>query len=203
MADKPILFSGEMVRAILDGRKTVTRRVAKQFSGQPERWRLEGDMMAFDGGFEYAHLRCPYGRPGDLLWVRETWRPFTANGSVDAAVQYKADSAIEQVFMTPDYINRFPESPDKWRPSIHMPRWASRILLEVVSRRLERLQDISEADCIAEGAPGGHGVIPGYAYAATPLEHYRHIWTEINGQASWDANPWVWVVEFKPQPNGD
>ena len=78
-----------------------------------------------------------------------------------------------------------------------MPRWASRITLEIASVRVERLNDISEADCIAEGCAGGHGAIPGYAYAATPFEHYRALWESINGTGSWDMNPWVFVIEFR------
>lgn len=199
MAEKPILFSGEMVRAILDGRKTMTRRTRglNRFNGQPDRWRIEGNMMAFDGGFDYVKTSpCPYGRPGDLLWVRETWRPFTANGSIDAAVQYRADSKIEQVSMTVDYINRFPESPDRWRPSIFMPRWASRITLEVTAVRVERLQDISEEDAMAEGISP---ITDSLSNCNGSVYYFRSLWDSINSKRGygWDVNPFVWVVEFR------
>jgi len=88
-------------------------------------------------------------------------------------------------------------APSRWRPSIHMPRWACRLVLEIVSVRVERLQDISDAECIAEGCPGGHGAIPGYGYNATPYEHYRWLWESINGAGSWAANPWVWCITFR------
>ena len=85
----------------------------------------------------------------------------------------------------------------KWKPSIHMPRIASRIELEVVCVNVERLQHISEAECIAEGCHGGHAAIPGYGYAATATEHFRHLWQALYGKDSWDENPWVWAIEFK------
>lgn len=198
-----------MARAINADRKTQTRRIVKP---QPE-WTEPATAWTFhedghSGPGWYAHnddypeegslfYRCPYGQPGDRLWVRETWREFIDSECVDGVrhelgrdVLYRADGDSSKF---------------AWRPSIFMPRWASRINLEVVHVRVEKLQDISEADAIAEGAPGGHGSIPGYLYAATPHEHYRHIWESINGTGSWDANPWVWVVEFKriEPPKGD
>jgi len=91
----------------------------------------------------------------------------------------------------------YEQSHARWRPSIHMPRWASRLSLDIVSVRVERLQDISEEDARAEGCSGGHDSIPGYAFSATPREHFRHLWGSINGAESWDANPWVWVISFK------
>ena len=195
MKERPILFSAPMVRAILAGQKTQTRRVVKP---QPD----PGCVGHFGLGNPFVrtaerNVGCPYGQPGDRLWVRETWREFIDSECVDGVrhelgrdVLYRADGDSSKF---------------AWRPSIFMPRWASRINLEVVHVRVEKLQDISEADAIAEGAPGGHGSIPGYLYAATPHEHYRHIWESINGTGSWDANPWVWVVEFKriEPPKGD
>ena len=83
----------------------------------------------------------------------------------------------------------------RWRPAIHMPKWAARIWLDITGVRVERLQQITEADCRAEGAHGGHGSIPGYGYSATPLEHFQHIWTSTGGD--WAANPWCWVIDFK------
>ena len=169
-------MNAPMVRAVLDGSKKQTRRIAKLL--------LPGDKNYIFAGSteEWASKRaaqCSYGQPGDLLWVREAF--CDATKAMAGRVLYRATGDIAC----------------GWKPSIHMPRWASRILLEITDVRAERLQDISEADCIAEGAAGGHGSIPGYNYAATPLEHYKHIWETINGHGSWAKNPWVWVIKFK------
>ena len=198
MKERPILFSAPMVRAILAGQKTQTRRAAK-----PVRHPDLGN--TYDPGalvleYEPQHVidrACPYGQPGDRLWVRETWMDLSGTGielitGSRSRYAYRADTPAGSYG---DETSK--EYGLKWRPSIYMPRAASRIKLEVVHVRVERLQDISEADAIAEGAPGGHGSIPGYLYAATPHEHYRHIWESINGAGSWGKNPWVWVVEFK------
>jgi hypothetical protein len=136
-------------------------------------------------------------KAGDRLFVRETWGTCSIFDDVAprdlpsfAPVKYYADGKI--VGATAGYGLML-----KARPSIHMPRRLSRILLEIVAIRVERLQDISEADCVAEGCAGGHGSIPGYGYSATPAEHYRWLWELINGAGSWDANPWVWCLTFK------
>lgn len=214
MKERQILFSAPMVRAILEGRKTQTRRVVKpipQMVTDKSIVTWDGDAAFLMRLLDQVGRSCPYGQPGDRLWVRET---FFAYGrwekrfsdekgreelnfidmtmECDRAYQYAADN--------PDVPLKRGRGPlPGWyrRPSIHMPRQASRILLEITAVRVERLQDISKGDCIAEGAPGGHGVIPGYTYSATPDEHYRHIWQTINGIDSWEANPWVWVIEFK------
>lgn len=210
MKERPILFSAPMVRAILAGTKTQTRRAAKPQLSEVQ-WieeRESGFFLCADGQptcctgvwetHEYAlqaPIHCPYGQSGDRLWVRETWAGQKHRPLSQGALFYRATDGEhccgKQLPLS--WVEREP----RWRPSIHMPRWASRITLEVTGVRVERLQDISEADCIAEGAPGGHGAIPGYGYAATPSEHYRDIWTSINGAESWDANPWVWVIEFQ------
>lgn len=231
--ETPLLFNAPMVRAILEGRKTQTRRVVKQ---QPPAidgayWEVIvcGDCVQFlatdevDPDFEnplhQSTVRNPHGQPGDLIWVKEPWRigedvgegwyPGAFTG--DLHLIYDSDGYRDYRSFPADY--RWPRNAkethnsegtdEHWIsygpiPSIFMPRWASRLLLEVISVRVERLQDISEADCIAEGAEGGHGAIPGYNYSATPCEHYRHIWESINGPGSWDANPWVWAINFKP-----
>jgi hypothetical protein len=194
MTERPILFSAPMVRALLAGTKTQTRRPVK---GIPLTW-LEGGMSA-----EFvAHPQnraCPYGQAGGRLWVRETFADLHGTG-----VEHRDNEGRRQRFAFAADCPPGSHSDElrkeyglKWKPSIHMPRVASRILLEVVSVRVERLQACSEADARAEGAPGGHGSIPGYQFSATPLEHYRHIWESINGAGSWDAKPWVWVVEFR------
>jgi len=194
MKERPILFSAPMVRALLTGTKTQTRRVAK---GLALEWLSEGFTLEFVA--DYQNRLCPYGQPGDRLWVRESgWErpertPKMMREGADTwpRFAYAADGWSDQ-----DRAD-FKAWGFKPRPSIHMPRWASRILLEIVSVRVERLQDISEAGAIAEGTPGGHGAIQGYAYNATAAEHYRHLWEQINGTGSWEANPWVWVVGFK------
>ena len=186
MKERPIIFSAPMVRAILAGTKTQTRRALA-----PDLFISSGGAvvrMASAGpattGIREAH--CPYWRqPGDRLWVRETWAPRTLG----------AWPLMDQ-HMKPLYraSEDRPEWKRIWKPSIHMPRWASRITLEVTGVRVERLQDISEADAIAEGAP--------WAACGAPQEGshkagFAQLWESINGPGSWAANPWVWVVAFK------
>ncbi|MGG4053530.1 hypothetical protein ABEW79_17965 [Delftia tsuruhatensis] len=214
MKERPILFSAPMVRALLDGTKTQTRRIVKPqpdstHSGFPY-WHVGGYRASWcrsaaDGGpLEPANpLLCCYGQPGDRLWVRESWFP---DPPADGTWAYAAWAGCRegQIAGVPDrfrhpafccYAADWLHGEVRWTPSIHMPRWASRIMLEITGVRVERLQDISEADCRAEGAHGGHGSIPGYGYSATPLEHFQHIWKSTGGD--WAANPWVWVVEFQ------
>ena len=190
--ERPILFSGPMVRAILDGRKTQTRRVVKLkchdgFEVGPN---YEGEHWPVRGG---DRMPCPYGKPGDRLWVRETHFKY-GGGFI-----YRAD-----------YGNLTPISDGiggPWKPSIHMPRVASRISLEITGVRVDRLQDISNEDCVAEGITAiGKGVrMPDGRYAqagryetkaSTVRQLYSELWESINGPDSWAANPWVWVVEF-------
>ncbi|HBO1246099.1 TPA: hypothetical protein L4E97_004786 [Pseudomonas aeruginosa] len=201
MKERPILFTGPMVRAILEGRKTVTRRVMKP---QPD---FLGSMVdpntpfkTLDAGL-HARITCPHGQPDDRLWVREAW---AADAQVDAIaprdlsqdepIWYPADFSVRQTGCS--MISK-----GRGRPSIHMPRWASRILLEITAVRIERLQDISEKQALAEGVElEGEGVCwAGAAGTASdsPVESFRLLWELINGAGSWNANPWVWVVEFK------
>jgi len=199
MKEHPILFSGEMVRAILEGHKTQTRRVVKN----PER--LDGLMLA---GEEPDW--CPYGGPGDRLWVRETWgvgtRPCPHRGWVDG-IEYRADTAYLE---GPDLLHlrtdveppdtfEFDAVPDGWRPSIHMPRWACRTVLEVVSVRVERLQEITEEDARAEGFPDPPG--QNRMYPDRARYWFQNLWDSINAKRGhpWDLNPWVWVVEFQKE----
>jgi len=197
ITERPILFSAPMVRAIIDGTKTQTRRIVKvrgvDFIGgagqqnDPDAWgyenpRAEGYLTLKNG------IPCPYGKTGDHLWVRETHfisdEEHEAVGgailtSVEPKVYYKADDKD---------LRAWPG----WRPSIYMPRWASRITLEVESVRVERLQAISEADAIAEGIKPFPS-IP----SKIPVMQYQDLWESINGPGSWEANPWVWVITFK------
>jgi hypothetical protein len=207
--ERPILFSAPMVRAVLAGTKSQTRRalkfqpygVAEVASGNHLFDFRTGDLSDYTDVIDMRGLllRCPHGQPGDRLWVRENgWErpertPKMMREGADTWVPYYYDADG----ITPQEVADFKAWGLKRRPSIHMPRWASRLALDVTGVRLERLNSISDADCVAEGAPGGHGAITGYRYNATPREHYTHVWTTINGKESWAANPWVWVIEFR------
>lgn len=223
MADRPILFSAPMVRSILAGTKTQTRRAMKHQPGPHATVTVEefnptiidrhGDAQPgpevfgawWDDG-EHA-LACPYGQPGDRLWVRETWRE-TSEGrawhyAADGTVLPKQRDKELQAFLA--HRAPFTWESYKWRPSIHMPRAASRITLEVTGVRVERLQDIREADALAEGIvrlpDGGFGLPAGEHYHHTdPRLSYLGLWEAINGDGSVEANPWVWVVEFRRLP---
>lgn len=201
------------VRAILAGTKTQTRLILKEQPPDgtnsistwhhpnddrlgPHFWSWGPDPT--DEMVDYIQpnwaLPCPYGKPGDRLWVRETW----ARCEEDGQMMYRADvgSCIHADMWEQGRIEGVPRY--RWRPSIFMPRWASRITLEVTGVRVERLQNISEADAVAESVtadcPIGH--IP--AHAKAPHTYcYAQLWESINGAGSWDKNPWVWVVEFK------
>jgi len=197
MKERPILFSAPMVKAILSGSKTMTRRVVKQDREGLLDCRPTPAWDAF-----WKCVACPYGQPGDRLWVRETW------AAIDGvAVRYVADN-VSRVFPV-----SWPQSAaihglharhgNKRRPSIHMPRWASRILLEITDVRVERAQDISEDDARAEGIAYSErfeGYCTGEAEhfnSHDPRQSYFSLWEAINGAGSVAANPWVWVVEFK------
>lgn len=208
MKERPILFSGPMVRAILEGRKTQTRRVVEPQPGNG--WKFEEPPVLGritsphpkKGKFGvFIHRKtnyvfpesdlivCHYGQPGDRLWVRETWSKALHGCGVELLERWEPGregpfgvGAIYAATPHPDY------KPDKWRPSIHMPRWASRITLEVTGVRVERLQEISEQDAEAEGAH--------YEFKIA-RRGFEAIWNSISGPESWDANPWVWVVEFR------
>lgn len=195
MKERPILFSGEMVRAILEGRKTMTRRVV---NGMPESMFIDWVDCAYiqctDGGDQYKRIVCPHGIPGDRLWVKETWYDNLG------VVRTSADGRDEVYYRADGLPDMEGEEHDlKWRPSIHMPRWASRLTLEIVSVKVERLRGISEKDCFAEGAPpipiGGWP--DGTVY---PRPWFQQIWDSTDGKkpgCSWQENPWVWAIEFK------
>lgn len=192
MADRPILFSAPMVRAILAGTKTQTRRPLRDgtwFDPTHGVIKMAPVALAVTG---FAPVACPYGQPGDQLWVRETF----AEG-----IHQMAD--LNHWAYAADLFGEQQRLGDRWKPSIHMPRAASRITLEVVGVRVERLQDISEADAVAEGIERS-GECNWRDYLDHPhndftsaRRSYRSLWEQINGPGSWGANPWVWVVEFK------
>lgn len=227
--ERPILFSGPMVRAILEGRKTMTRRVVKPQppKGVTDIVRLCSEFVAAYPNrkaikpFDYT-ATCPYGQPGDRLWVRETWRVGAWSEEGKIAVDYKADGYCRREWLTVDDENLFARlwqqstddaiaaigqreryewnpgsSPCRWRPSIHMPRWASRLTLEILSVRVERVQDIRDDDAEREGVDTTNASIPGYC-----RERFRRLWDSINAASGygWDANPLVWVVEFRRLP---
>lgn len=206
--ERPILFSAPMVRAIIDGMKTQTRRIVKpqppsyidELHGNDLRgrapYRLDDNETGavLGSGFQDDNdvfYKCPYGIPGDRLWVRECWGLFDtqpSDGPERAYVYYRATDGDDRDL-------RY----QLWRPSIHMPRWASRITLEVVGVRVERVQDISEADAEAEGFERTFAA-DGSEYGAgltTATEAFAALWSKITGPASWSENPWVWVVEFR------
>lgn len=211
MKERPILFSGPMVQAILDGRKTQTRRIVKP---QPRKSQIDnGTVFSSKDPFMMLTKECPYGKVGDSLWVRENHAliecvcqaaPAALRGGckecggVGTIVEYAADGKLN----------------GKQRPSIHMPRWASRITLQITDIRVERLQEIDEIDAEAEGlevheftdaygterrafsfgdylSDNGVGT---YDYSAVSV--FEELWKSINGHDSWDANPWVFVVNF-------
>jgi len=203
--ERPILFSAPMVRAILEDRKTVTRRAIKV---QPH-IDASGNFCVGSSNYgqdgygkpvtkHFVSGCCPYGKPGDRLWVRETC---FINDYRETKVPEEERAETEIVYRAdPLPCWEGEESEIRWRPSIHMPRWASRILLEITAVRVERLQDISRADIRAEGLQcppelASDDVSPNYRdwYPAA----WRELWESINGADSWTTNPWVWVVEFK------
>jgi hypothetical protein len=184
----PILFSAPMVRAILDNRKTQTRRVMKpqpiEVTGSGKRVYKDADFKkswedVSGTGYGSGYSDCPYGQPGDRLWVREA---YTSNYFDGGAHGYRADwtPAAAELLIEP-----------RWKPSIHMPRAACRILLEITDVRVERLREISVRDAEREGYPKDYGDDPG------AIPWFRSLWQSINGPDSWEANPWVWVIEFK------
>lgn len=216
MKFRPILFSAPMVRALLNGSKTQTRRVVKP---RPDRYMgkrcmLQPHELAGEvNQGEYSN--CPYGQPGDRLWVRETWC-----GEIDGHTSqliYNEDGNTYKCLYRADgqhvvlddgdgftKTNKDGSEASPWKPSIHMPRWASRITLEITGVRVERLHAISEADAIAEGIDADVSSATlssiGTRDVAGPVAEYSVLWEQINGPGSWDLNPWVWVIEFKRVP---
>ncbi|WP_316419343.1 hypothetical protein [Klebsiella pneumoniae] len=210
MKERGMIFNGEMVRAILDGRKTQTRRIIKDCTvGRDQISKFIQIEKKFIGCYpedvpELIRECCPYGVPGDRIWVREAFRVHSRATDV-ATLVYKAserNSWTEQTHRVPVAVCNKPATPEKWTPSLHMPRWASRILLEITDVRVEQLNAISQEDAQAEGmeltgwrptysAPDSGGEV------MTPYDNFAELWSSIYGADSWRANPWVWVIEFK------
>lgn len=202
MKERPILFSGEMVRAILAGRKTMTRRIVTPqppidylaigsgYVGADQYW------TTFDDPANAAALitaKCPYGKPGSRLWVKETWAiDFEKN------ILYRATDESPSSMGTYGAKKIVDGVPSVWRPSIFMPRAASRLTLEITAVRAERLQDITEEDAKAEGVVVERAGIDRSFGEAIAIAQFRILWDQINAKrAPWSSNPWVWVVEFK------
>ncbi|HFD1369675.1 TPA: hypothetical protein ACF1IH_001000 [Klebsiella quasipneumoniae] len=235
MKERGMIFNSEMVRAILDGRKTQTRRPIKwkqtRFTEIGER--EDGSKWPWSEDAEHAcdfWHPCPFGAVGDRIWVRETWSDVNLDGA--PAVAYRADDEVydlmeNESLLDEDGAFNYQDTrvskyqfaawhsdlisgiEGNWRPSIHMPRWASRILLEITNVRVERLNAISEEDARAEGIIDG-GCLncgePEPCGCANPepdaTDAFAYLWQSIYGQESWNANPWVWVISFKPVEGG-
>lgn len=219
--ERPILFSAPMVRAILEGRKTVTRRAMKCQPDADASITVESYNVTVTNrrGYQEAGLeifgawwrdgesgcKCPYGKPGDRLWVRETW--YCDHFEVMRGPYLKPDDldvgeAIDDgtLVYAADGLTPYEADQPIWKPSIHMPRWACRILLEITDVRVERLQDITYEQAAAEGVHRGPlrewcASDEGGACHKYPVPAFRDLWQSVGG--NWDANPWVWVVEFK------
>lgn len=227
MTERGMIFNGEMVRAILDGRKTQTRRIMKiqpEHSGLGLRRVIDSKNGSDDGKYFWSSsdacglkarsksFTCPFGVVGDRIWVRETfqgplvheelfeeYRAYPEKFETPEYCEYAADGGVR-----PEYCDLDDNLRHGWLPSIHMPRWASRILLEISDVRVERLNAISEEDARAEGIIDG-GCLncgePEPCGCANPepdaTDAFAYLWQSIYGQENWNANPWVWVIEFK------
>lgn len=220
MTERPLLFNGAMVRAVLAGTKTQTRRLWKMPKGMD--WYVSGALRGEDTGdicdvrgpgwCSIDEVSCPYGVPGDRLWVRETffafgrWETrFSEEKSRDewhfVDLTTQMDRLYQYTDPTPFALRRRADATPVWwrRPAIHMPRTASRMTLEVTGVRVERLQDVSEADAASEGvAEWARGACAaGNPMGYTNVGYFSLLWESINGPGSWNANPWLWVVEFR------
>lgn len=185
--ERPILFAPRLVRAILDGNKSVTRRVVRQ-AFPPDKFEKSAVLGMFT---------CPFGDEGDRLWVRETWQ-HEANGCDDHRCGQPTHIFYRATEVAPETMT--------WRPSIFMPRWASRLALVVTKVRAERLHSITEEECVREGVtPEAHAIkiaaIKGGRFEGKPHRaQFVHGWTKIHlarEHYQWDANPWVWVIDFR------
>lgn len=240
MNEHPVLFSTSMIKAIIEGNKSQTRRVVKGVDSSVEHLLpfARGNTRRMCGHDAGPFIKCPYGVPGDRLWVREAWRPLWDDadkpGGLGDCVQYRADMSKRKPLLKDigfDDGMKFDEMCDescpepRWRPSIHMPRWASRITLEITGIKVERVKDISEADARAEGVePNCPDRVTDLTCPSKPCEscdcrnEYRHylrgdedfpafsaresfesLWDSINAARGygWDVNPWVWCVSFR------
>jgi hypothetical protein len=193
MKEKPILFSTDMVKALFAGRKTMTRRIVKMYA-------TDNNPIRQNAAWLQENKTCPYGQVGDVLWVREKFG-------------YSNEGKLH--FATNVCNPKYDKPSSGWKPSIHMPKYACRIFLQITNVRVERLKDISEEDAIAEGIEKQFSHLfqewryKDYAKVKddwrSPISSFQSLWASLNGFDSWDENPWVWVIEFKRvnKPNND
>ena len=239
MKERGMIFNAEMVRAILDGRKTQTRRiVSDRHLNFIDVGSQIGECYPLECGIDhensqsYYREHCPFGKPGDRIWVRETWSDVNLDGA--PAVAYRADDEVYDLMEDESLLDEggsfnyldprvckyqfaawhsdlISGIEGNWRPSIHMPRWASRITLEITDVRVERLNGISETDAEAEGinmealfdSQDCYDCIADHNMTGRPTAKgaLKYLWESIYGEENWQANPWVWVIEFKVVPN--
>ncbi|MGJ7544589.1 hypothetical protein [Variovorax sp. LT1R16] len=200
MRERPILFSAPMVRPVLAGTKTQTRRAMRDQVVPPGTVQMARPgycEIVNEHGVHIPGFYCPYGKPGDRLWVREAWSHAEFKGARGEI------AAVPERFQHPNFCHYSAEwqhSKMRWTPGIHMPRWASRILIEINDVRVERLQDISEADALAEGVRHSYGEPFDTTHTISDRRRYELLWEQINGSGSWATNPWVWAVSFHRLP---
>lgn len=242
MTERGIIFNGEMVRALLSGRKTQTRRIVKGTDGAVKfckEWDINGkEVFVVLGEKDHTGMNpvlgaisCPFGAVGDRIWVRETWgvvsHAFSDDGLMIDWVPDRPATAINEMPFGNGYYSGhaiyaadgdftwgdddgYEDGRSCWKPSIHMPRAASRILLEITNVRVERLNAISEEDATAEGVPPAGSLLPDYPGTfltpkgdfATAKVAFQRLWESIYGEESWKANGWVWVISFKRVEGG-
>lgn len=201
MAIKPILFNTEMVRAILEGRKSCTRRLVKFLPGENTQWTgyIKDGLMLYNGRNEPCIRKAPY-QPGDILYVRETWHKYTKRVGEGEACR------LEEFYGYKASVANSEDANEPWKPSIHMPKEAARIWLKVTDVRVERLKDITEDGAKAEGAIDNRGFIHSpeneYDRIHTARDHFIKIWNSTIKKSDidrygWDANPYVWVISFE------
>ncbi|UCQ53317.1 hypothetical protein DCF75_11205 [Edwardsiella tarda] len=222
LKERPIIFNDEMVRAILDGRKTMTRRPVKVQPESPSfglSFIAESKRKSDEGKYFWSisdacglkmrsnPFPCPFGAIGDRLWVRENFAAFDADWIFPGRPHDLKDGPWPKILYRAS-TKKIPEG--TLRPSIHMPRWASRITLEITDVRVERLQGITKDDARAEGVPPAGELLPKYPDTyltprgdfATARVAFQRLWESIYGDDSWDANPWVWVIAFRRVDTG-
>lgn len=242
MTERGMIFNGEMVRALLDGRKTQTRRIVKGADGAVKfckEWDINGEeIFVLLGEKDHTGMNpvlgaisCPLGAVGDRIWVRETWgvvsHELDEDGRIQSWTPDRPATAIHEMPLGNGYYSGhaiyaadgnftwgdddgYEDGRSCWKPSIHMPRAASRILLEITAVRVERLNAISGEDATAEGVPTAGSLLTDYPGTfltpkgdlATGKVAFQRLWESIYGDESWQANPWVWVIEFKRVEGG-
>lgn len=216
--EKPILFKIDMVAGVLDELKTHTRRLRglEKLNENPNAYHLFSQTPDIDGKFLFCanrnegdlYIKCPYGKKGDRLWVRETWAAPEPYDDIKPSLLERENDEYSQLHISYKTHDREPNYAfrGKWRPSIFMPRWANRIILEVIGIRVEQIQNIKAKDCIVEGILPENGAWHDYRNGrlkqwclSDPRDSFRTLWDSINEKRGFgfDVNPWVWVVVFK------